>query len=166
MMDLTHYLSDPAFWVTIAFLIFVAGIAKPLYVTVSTALDKRGTQIAEELSRAMSLREEAQATLAQYQKKQRAMMKEAEDILNKANQEARRITDEAEAEVADALAKRSKIAIEKIELAERHALQQVQDRIVDVTVQAARLLAADKLSASARDELVSEAASELAKKLH
>lgn len=166
MRDLSELLHNPAFWVSAATVLVAALLVKLLTPVIVKALDKRSEEISEELDRAMALREEAQVILAQYQKKQRESLKEAEDIVQKANLEARRITREAEQDVEEQLKKRMKLAVDKIEQAERHALQEVQSRIIDITVAAARTIVDSKLTASAREELVKSAAQDVQKKLH
>lgn len=159
-------LENPVLWVSLATLFVVVMLIKLLTPVITKALDKRSADINEELERAMALREEAQVILAQYQKKQRESLKEAEEIVQKANLEARRITREAEQDVGEQLKKRMKLAVDKIEQAERHALQEVQGRVIDITVAAARSIVDSKLTASAREELVSNAAQDVQKKLH
>lgn len=159
-------LENPVLWVSLATLFVVVMLIKLLTPVITKALDKRSTDINEELERAMALREEAQVILAQYQKKQRESLKEAEEIVQKANLEARRITREAEQDVEDQLKKRMKLAVDKIEQAERHALQEVQGRVIDITVAAARSIVDSKLTTSSREELVSNAAQDVQKKLH
>lgn len=166
MLDLSELLHNPAFWVSAATVFVAALLVKLLTPVIIKALDKRSEEISEELDRAMALREEAQVILAQYQKKQRESLKEAEDIVQKANLEARRITREAEQDVEDQLKKRMKLAMDKIEQAERQALQEVQGRIIDITVAAARTIVDSKLTASAREELVKSAVQDVQKKLH
>lgn len=166
MHEITSLLSNPGFWVSLSTLFVVVLLVKLLTPVITRALDKRAADISEELERAMALREEAQVILAQYQKKQRESLKEAEEIVQKANLEARRITREAEEEVAEQLKKRMKLAMDKIEQAERQALQEVQGRIIDVTVAAARSIVDSKLTAAAQEELVSNAAKDVQKKLH
>lgn len=165
MLD-SALLENPVLWVSLATLFVVAMLIKLLTPVITKALDKRSADINEELERAMALREEAQVILAQYQKKQRESLKEAEEIVQKANLEARRITREAEQDVEEQLKKRMKLAVDKIEQAERHALQEVQGRVIDITVAAARSIVDSKLTASAREELVSNAAQDVQKKLH
>lgn len=163
MADLLH---NPVFWVSLATFGVTAALIKVLTPIVIKALDKRTAEISEELERAMALREEAQVVLAQYQKKQRESLKEAEEIVQKANLEARRITREAEQDVEDQLKKRMKLAVGKIEQAERQALQEVQSRVIDITVAASREIVESKLTGKAREELVSAAAQDVQKKLH
>lgn len=161
--DLVH---NPVFWVSIATFFVTGMLIKKLTPIIIAALDKRTAEISEELERAMALREEAQVILAQYQKKQRESLKEAEEIVQKANLEARRITREAEQDVEAQLKKRIKLAMDKIEQSERQALQEVQNRIIDITVNATRTIVDSKLTGKAREELISAAAKDVQKKLH
>ena len=63
---------------------------------VSTGLDSRIETIRSEVEQAQQLREEAQTLLASYQRKQREAQQEAQDIVNRAKQDAE--THRAEAE--------------------------------------------------------------------
>lgn len=163
MFDLLH---SPTFWVALSTAFVFGMLVKILTPMILKTLDKRSEEINEELERAVALREEAQVILAQYQKKQRESLKEAEEIVQKANLEARRITREAEQDMEDQLKKRMKLAMDKIEQAERQALQEVQNRVIDITVAATRNLVDSKLTGKAREELISAAAQDVQKKLH
>ena len=79
-MDL---LLNPAFWVGLCFGLFLLLlIYKKVPATIIAALDKRADLILSELDEARRLREEAQALLADYERKQRGAEKEAESIIN------------------------------------------------------------------------------------
>lgn len=166
MPELFHLLENPVFWVSLSTLFVTGALIKILTPVVTKAMDKRAAEISEELERAVALREEAQVILAQYQKKQRESLKEAEEIVQKANLEARRITREAEQDMEEQLKKRMKLAMDKIEQAERQALQEVQNRIIDVTVAASRSLVDSKLTDKAREELIASATNDVQKKMH
>lgn len=166
MADVSHLLHNPVTWIALSFFLVVGLIVRKVVPLAINGLDNRSAAINEEIERATALREEAQAILAKYQKKQRESLKEAEEIVQKANLEARRITKEAEQTVESALKKRMKLAVEKIEQAERQALLEVQARVIDVTVAATRQIIEGKLSQSTRDELVRAAADDLQEKLH
>lgn len=166
MDNIAHLTHNPVFWITISFILVVGLIVKKIVPAVINGLDNRSANINEEIERATALREEAQAILAKYQKKQRESLKEAEEIVQKANLEARRITKEAEQAVEVALKKRMKLAVEKIEQAERQALQEVQAKVIDITMAATRAIIAEKLTPAARDALVESAAQDLQEKLH
>lgn len=166
MPELFDLLENPVFWVSLSTLFVTGALIKVLTPVVTKAMDKRAAEISEELERAVALREEAQVILAQYQKKQRESLKEAEEIVQKANLEARRITREAEQDMEEQLKKRMKLAMDKIEQAERQALQEVQNRIIDVTVAASRSLVDSKLTDKAREELIANATNDVQKKMH
>jgi hypothetical protein len=76
------FLATPEFWVAAAFVGFVALV---IYMKapgmVARALDERADAIRSELEGAQRLREEAQAMLADYQRRQRDAEKEAADIV-------------------------------------------------------------------------------------
>ncbi|MBL4645099.1 MAG: ATP F0F1 synthase subunit B, partial [Rhizobiales bacterium] len=84
---------DATFWALVGLVLFLALI---IYLKVpgkmGEALDKRSDAIRSELEDARRLREEAQALLAEYQRKQREAEREAEDIINQAKREAKAMT--------------------------------------------------------------------------
>ena len=82
---MTAMLSDPSFWVAIAFLIFV-GLLGYLGVhrQVTKALDNRAERIKAELDEARRLKDEAMALLQEYQRKREAAEGEAQSIVTEA----------------------------------------------------------------------------------
>ncbi len=80
-------LQDPTFWVLVSFVIFVALVWKPGSKAVAQMLDDRAEKIRSDLEKAAKLREEAQALFAEYQKKQRDALKDAEAIVAAAKRE-------------------------------------------------------------------------------
>lgn len=137
---------DATFWAFIALLIFL-GVAvyfkAPALVT--RALDARIAKIEADLEEARRLREEAQALLAEYERKRKAAESEAEDIVAAAKDEAARMTAEAEAALEDLVARRTKAVEDKIAQAEAQAISEVRARSADVAIEAARLLLADQV---------------------
>jgi F-type H+-transporting ATPase subunit b len=88
MSEIFH---DPEFWVLVAFVIVVVVGFIKLGPGIGKALDDRAERIKSELDEARRLREDAQKTLAEYQRKQRDALKEAEAIIAHAKAEAERI---------------------------------------------------------------------------
>ncbi len=158
---------DNAFWALVALLIFMGGV---LYLRVpamvTKALDERTDRIARELEDARKLREEAQALLASYQRKQREAQGEAEEILEAAKHEAVHMIDETRAALATQLERRTKLAEEKIAQAEAQALAEVQAIAADTAVEAARTLIAAKVDASTDARIIDTEIAELGPKLN
>ncbi len=159
-------LQNPEFWILVAFAIFVAGIFKLSRRRILAALDARAAKIKAELDEALQLREEAQATLAAYQRKQRQAIKEAEEILAHAREEAELFRTRAAEDLEAALARREKMAIDRIAQAEADAVQEVREIAVDVAVAATRELVVEHLDEARADALIKDAIKELPKKLH
>jgi F-type H+-transporting ATPase subunit b len=157
---------DATFWVAVAFVAFVALVGKKVYTFAAEALDKRAEAIRNELDEAVRLREEAQALLASYQRKQRSAESEAEEIVEHAKAEAARLAEQAETDLAAALERRTRMAEDKIAQAEAQAVAEVRDLAVDMAVKAARQLITENLDQTKAAGLVDEAIADLGKKLH
>lgn len=158
---------DATFWALIGLILFLALM---IYIKVpgkiAEGLDKRSDDIRTELEEARRLREEAQALLAEYQRKQREAEREAEDIVSQAQREAKAMAAEAKAKLEAYVTRRQKQAEDKIALAEAQAVQDVRTRSVDVAIQAAEIIIADKVSGKLADELIGKSIKDVASKLN
>ena len=157
---------EAEFWVLVAFVIFVVAVFKPLRRVLLGALDARAERIKAELDEAARLREEAQATLSAYQRKQREALKEAEDILAHARDEAEMIRGKTAKDLEAALKRREKMALDRINQAESDAVQEVREIAADIAIAATKELLAENLDRARADKLIAEAIAELPKKLH
>lgn len=136
---------DATFWAFIALLLLIAIMVYfkvPGFIT--KALDGRIAKIEAELDEARRLREEAQALLAEYERKREMAEQEAQDIVAAAKDEALRMTAEAEKAIEDLIARRTKAVEDKIGQAEAQAVSDVRARSADVAIEAARLLLAEQ----------------------
>lgn len=149
---------DPAtadFWVLVSFLIFCGVIAYfgvPKLIT--KALDDRADAIRAELDDARRLREEAQQLLSDYQRKAREADEEAKVIVDQAKHEAEAFAAESRKALAESLERRTKLAEDKIERAERQAVADVRTQAVNVAIAAAEKVLADKAGGAKGDDLI------------
>src|SRR6266849_4561543 len=106
---------DAEFWVAVAFVVFLGGrrIIKKKKMMIKF-IDQRRDRIKAELDEALRLKEEAQALLAQYQRKQREAEQEAAGIIAGASAEAERMMAEAKIKMEEFVARRGKMAEAKI----------------------------------------------------
>ncbi len=159
-------LEDPTFWVAVAFLTFVALAARPVTRALTGALDARSARIRAEIEEAQALREEAQKTVAEFKRKQRDALKEAEQILDHAKVEAKRLQERAELELEAALKRREQAAMDNIAQAESQALQEVREQAVEVALVATAKLLADNLDPERSGAMIDQAIRDLSGKLH
>jgi F-type H+-transporting ATPase subunit b len=163
MLELLH---DPEFWVLVSFVIVLAGLFRKAGPLITKFLDDRATKIKAELEEAHKLRDEAQRMLAEYQRKQRDALKEAEEIVARARVEAERAGEQAARDLDAALERRKRLALEKIALAESKATAEVRNTAVDVAIAAVREILAKALDAPRKSKLIDEAITELPQRLH
>jgi F-type H+-transporting ATPase subunit b len=154
------------FWVAVAFVLVVGLAFRKVFAAVTTALDARAGKIKEEIDSARKMREDAQALLAEFQRKQRDALKEAEGIIDHAKHEAERLKKEAEVSLEASIVRREKQAEERIAQAEAQALAEVRDMAVDLAMVAATKLIAEKMAPATQDSLIEESIKGLSGKLH
>ncbi|MCB1473421.1 MAG: F0F1 ATP synthase subunit B [Rhodobiaceae bacterium] len=157
---------DATFWAFVALVIFL-GVVVYLKVPgkMTDGLDARASRIANELEEARRLREEAQALLAEYQRKQRDAEKEAADIVAQAEVNAQRMTEEAKHALEELVARRTRMVETKIAQAEAQALQEVRATAADAAVAAAERILSAKVTGKAADDQISAAISEIKTRL-
>ena len=158
---------DPTFWVLVAFVIFFAVlIFLKVPGTIGKQLDKRAEQIENEIREAEKLREEAQDLLATYQRKQREAEAEIEKITAAAKEETARMQKHGAERLEQSLARREKMATDRIAQAEAHAVDEVRRIAVDMAMNATREVVSSEVSGKRADKLVDDSISEVGKKLH
>lgn len=141
---------DATFWATAALLIFLALMAYlRIPGMISKSLDARAERIRNDLEEARRLREEAQQLLAEYQRKRKEAEQEAGDIVAAAKREAELLVSEAKQKTEDYVVRRTALAEQKIAQAERDAVNEVRSSAVDIAIEAAGKLLADKVDAGA-----------------
>ena len=155
------------FVVTIAFVCFVSvvlylGVPKIL----AKMLDARADGIRAELEEARSLREEAKALLASYEKKQTEVQAQADRILEAARVEAAAAAEQAKADIVTSVARRLVAAEEQIASAEAAAVKEVRDQAIVVAVGAARDIIASQMTAADGNSLIDDAIAQVGAKLH
>jgi len=153
-------------WVAIAFLIVVLGAAKPVFKALTSGLDDRTAKIRARLEEAAKLREESEAILAEYQRKQREAMKDAEDIIAHANAEAQRLAEQAARDLEASLKRREAQALERIAQAESNAIKEVKDAAIDLAINAVHSILAQQVQSPLTSTFADKSIAELPSKFH
>jgi len=158
---------EAEFWVAVAFVIFVGVlIYYRAHKMAIDAIDARRDRIQAELDEARRLREEAQALLELYRRKQQEAEREAADILAGAKTEADRLAVEAAAKMEEVLARRTKMAEAKIGQAETQALADVRAAAAEAAVAAAEVILKETVRGKLADDLLAKGIADLKGKLN
>jgi len=158
---------EAEFWVAAAFVIFVGvlgyfGVHKQLL----KGIDGRRDRIKAEIDEAHRLKAEAQALLAQYRARQHEAEQEAQAIVASAKAEAERMAAEAESKLEEFVARRTKMAENKIAQAEAQALADVRSAAADAAVAAAETILGRNVKNKVADNLISKGIADLKSKLN
>ena len=134
---------------------------------VGAMLDKQADNIKQELDGARQLREEAQALMAEYQRKRKEAEAEAEQIVADAKVEADRLAEEAKAALEEMIARRTKAAEAKIAQAEANAIAEVRSRAADVAAKAAEVLVASSTTKQeVQDKVLTQSIKQISESLN
>jgi F-type H+-transporting ATPase subunit b len=155
------------FWVAIAFLAFVIILLwYRVPRMIAKALDDRAQAIAKELDEARRLREEAQALLADYQRRHRNVGGEAEAIIQVARREAEALAQETRVGLKEQLERRTRMAEEKIARAESQAVDEVRASAIEMAVAAAEKILREKMAETGGAALVDQSIRDLKGRLN
>jgi F-type H+-transporting ATPase subunit b len=158
---------EAEFWVAVAFLLFLGVLAKfGVHRKVLGVLDERSARIKSDLDDARRLRDEAQAVLAESQRKRREAEREAEEIRTVAKAEAERLAAEAKAKMEEFVARRTRTAETKIAQAEAQALADVRAAAAEAAVSAAEKILSETARGKIADELIARGIEDVKKNLN
>jgi F-type H+-transporting ATPase subunit b len=157
----------PEAWVAIGFVCFLALLAYlGLHRKIVGALDQRQARIRAELDEAARLRQEAEALLAEFERKGLEAEHEAEAIIASAKAEAERHAAEAKQRMEDFVVRRTKMAEAKIAQAEAQALADVRAAAADAAVAAAETILATAAKGQVAEDLLARGIEDVRKKFN
>ena len=160
-------LRNTDFVVTLAFLLFVAVLVWfRVPKIIGGLLDKRAEGIRNDLAEARRLREEAQEIYASYERRQREVKTQADEIVANARREAVLEAGKAKAALEASIERRLKAAEEQIASAEGDAVRAVRDRAIQTAISAATEILGKQASAEQRAAGIDKAIDDVANRLN
>lgn len=160
-------LRNTDFIVLLSFLLFV-GILVYFKVPgmIGSMLDKRAQGIRGDLDEARRLREEAQQIYASFERRQREVKGQSEQIVANARREAEAQAAKAQDDLKLSIERRLKAAEDQISSAENDAVRAVRDRAVQIAVAAAAELLRQQVGSGQRAAGIDEAIEAVALRLN
>ena len=159
----TAFALNPGGWVALAVLIvFALLIWKKVPGAVGKALDSKIALIRDQLAEAESLRKEAEALKAEYEKKAKSVDKDRKALMERAKHEADAIVAKAKIDAEALIERRTRMAEDKIAAEERAAVEQLRAAAADAATKAAAKLIAERHDAQSDAALIDRAIKEIA----
>lgn len=159
-------LHDSAIWLLGSFIIFAWIVWSKGKGAILALLDKRIAEIKSELETSENLRIEAQELLAQYQRKHRDAVKDADKIIANAQAGAEEIRKKAENDLADSIARKESQLRDRLMRAEQAAIQEIQDYAAELAIKATTEIITSKLDKKTSDGLLDSSIQSICKNIH
>ncbi len=160
-------LRNTDFVVLIGFILFIAILVYfKVPGMITGMLDDRSKDIRSQLDEARKLRDEARELLASYERKQREVQDQADRIVAAAKEESELAAAAAREDLKKSIARRMAAADEQIASAEAAAVREVRDRAVNVAVEAARAVIAQKMTEAEATAMIESSIAEVDRQLH
>lgn len=132
-------------WVGLSFVVFVAILWKVgAFRAIGAALDAKGERVRSDLAEAASLRAEAEALKAKAATDAAQAQADARAVIENATAEAERIITQAALDADAMIARRGKLAEDRIAAEARSTEAEIRARAAEITVRAGRALLAEK----------------------
>ncbi len=155
-------LDNTYFWIALSFILFVFLAYKLGRKTVVSQLDAEIAEIRRKIDTAENLRVEAQEMLAQYQRKQRDAIQESERIIENARNHAAQMSQQAEKEIDDMIARREQMLSQRLLRVQENAIQDIHDSAADLAVRAAEVVIKQQMKDKHHKALVDESIENIA----
>lgn len=159
-------LLDSYFWVVLSFGIFCFILWKFGLGAFLNIVDTRIADIRKEIQTAEDLRVEAQELLAQYQRKHKDALKEAEGIIKDAEKQAVDIRKKADQDLQDSIARREKQLMQRLKLMEQSAMGEIREHAASLAMEATTAIIAQNLDKKNGERLIKESIKALPEDLH
>ena len=152
--------------VLVGFLLFLAIVAWfQVPALIGRLLDARAARIRSDLEEARLAREDAQATLARFEREYGDTERQAEDIVRRARSEAEAASERAKVDLRDSIDRKLRAAEERIQQAEASATRKVRDAAANAAVLAAQRVIGDGMDDKRRAAMIDDGIETVADRL-
>jgi F-type H+-transporting ATPase subunit b len=159
-------MEDAHFWLLISFILFAVIVFRATKSKIIGMLDERISSITHSIKSAENLRIEAQELLAQYQRKHRDAVRDAERIIANAEKLAADIRRQAEKELDDTIALRERQLAERLERLKQNAIDEIREYAANLAIAATAQIISKNLDKAANEKLVDVAIKDVGRGLH
>jgi F-type H+-transporting ATPase subunit b len=154
-------ISDPQFWVAIAFIIFVLSIINPVRKILNSSLDGKIKEIKESIEEAEHLKNDTQVILSEIKKRQNEVELEIKVIHSNAKEKIKILESQAKIKLTEQSKKREVLTKTKIEQMVREANLLVQNQITQTAISATIAVLEKKLNSEEKGNLINQSIKDL-----
>ena len=154
-------LSDPQFWVAVAFVIFIIAIFNPVRKILTSSLDGKINEIKISIEEAENLKNETQVILGDIKKRQNEVELEIKDIHSNAKETIKNLESQAQKKLSEQSTKKELVAKAKIDQMVREANISIQHHITQTSIEAAIRLLKKKLNQEEKQGIINQSLNDM-----
>lgn len=154
-------LSDPQFWVAIAFIIFVIAIFNPIKKLLNSSLDSKINEIKNSIEEAENLKNDTLVSLNDIKNRQNEVDLEIKEISANSKEKIQILESQAHEKLIDQINKKELLAKAKIEQMAREANLSIQQNITQTSIEATINLLEKKLNEDEKQNLINQSIKDL-----
>ena len=154
-------LSDPQFWVAIAFIIFIIAIFNPVRKILTSSLDAKINEIKISIEEAENNKNETQVILGKIKKRQNEVEIEIKNIHSNSKETIINLETQAQKKLSEQINKRELVAKAKIDQMARDINISIQHHITQTSIKSAVRLLEKKLNQEEKQDLINQSISEI-----
>ena len=148
--------SDPQFWVSVAFIVFILVIFHPIRKTLKSSLDSKIDEIKNKIEEAENLKSETQINLSNIKKRQNEVKKEIEEIHLSSKEKINLLETKAKEKLNEQINKREILLKSKLDQISRDANSSIQQMITNTTIEATVAILEKKLNQEEKQNLINQ----------
>lgn len=153
-------------WYIISFLVFLVVAWKVGKSAFLSMLDTRIETIKKDIETAESLRIEAQELLAQYQRKYRDCLKEAEAIIDEAKENAEALKTKSQEEIEEQIKRAEEHHKQRLDLMKQEAIQEIRTHAAMLALEGTRKMISEELDEDTRSRFFEQSIQNIDKSLN
>lgn len=157
------FYENPEFWVAMAFVLVVLVLSRPIARLLGELLNRRIEAIADRITEAQKLNEDAQKLLSEYEKKYLNAEKEARNILRRSEKEIELLKEERLKKLEADMEIRQKEAEQRIKATQEAAVKEIMALTSEAAIRALKEVLARDLTKKEQDRLIEASIAEIAK---
>ena len=154
-------LSDPQFWVALAFIIFIVAIFFPVRKILIKSLDEKIQNIKQSIQDAENIKNETQIILSDIKKRENEVQIEIKDINSKAQKKIESLETNAELKLQDQINKHKLLSSNKIDQIVRDANIEIKKYISENAIQATISVLKKNINQEQKQNLINQSIKEL-----
>ena len=152
--------SDPQFWVTVSFILFIAAIFNPVRKILASSLDAQINDIKDKIDEVENLKNEAQKALDEIKERETKVEQEIQNIKSDSEKRIFELKNVSTSKLSDQIDKRKISAENKIEQLVRDTNNSIKNYISNVAIEAAKNILLQNLSKDKKSDLIEESITE------